>query len=61
MFIINIEPVDWAAEKREAVFRQVPKDENNWRGGPIGEGIFEWGRGGRGGEGEGGGDGGGLF
>ena len=33
----------------------MPKDENNWRGGPIGEGIFMWGRGGGwGGEGEGG-------
>ena len=30
----------------------MPKDENNWRGGPIGEGIFCVGRGGVGGEGE---------
>ena len=41
----------------------MPKDENNWRGGPVGEGIFMGGSGGWGGEGEGGviGEGGILF
>ena len=42
----------------------MPKDENNWRGGPVGEGIFMGGSGGGGGwggEGEGGVIGGGIL